>query len=164
MFYPNCSEIEISRDEPTCISIVSHTNLANEIVTKNLLKPSAPKKDLKEKILKEKEFTRRYYTQEVVEFVTIWNYWRDFYYQARSVKPKTKTQLTCIENILQYVEDNEMNLKIYLGTIHRGYLYRKHNPDFCTAWTYGADFYDKFYDEVVDDIMKSKYERESMNG
>jgi len=163
MFFPHLAEIKLVRDEPTIIlskriELAKRRNavLAERIVVGDYLKSPKKNKDSTERIRKLIEFDQRF--DSTRSFMGIWNNWRYFYFERSPIMPKNKGQLTCIENILDLVKENDMDLNIFVGTVHCAHLKRRFMPGFSTALAYGTDCYEKMYGKVMSDLDRVEYE------
>ena len=108
MFYPHLSEITIARDEPNVdpkreLKLIQRRNslMAAKVVTNHLLKNPKASKVSRKKLSDKIEFDERLATTK--SFMETWNKWRDFYFDAKPMKVKNKSQLTCIEKIIEEI-------------------------------------------------------------
>jgi len=92
----------------------------------------------------------------------MWNYWRNFYCGATPIHPKTKGQLTCIENIIELAYENDLNLNILIGVTHKAFTKRRFNPNFTEVLARGIDYYESLYDQVIADTDRVEYEEEAL--
>lgn len=95
---------------------------------------------------------------ELSEFLEYWNSWRDFYFDAKPIAIKTKSQLTTCENIVKKIEEQNYNMTLFIACVHKGFQHRKFRPEFTAALHYGDEYYEKFYDAVLGDIQLKEYE------
>jgi len=125
-----------------------------KIISRDCIRTHNETRKTKKKIENLIEFDER--MKLVKDFMETWNYWRQFYLDLPATKPKTKGQLTCIENILDLVKEENVNLRMLIAATHKAYsLYkRKYNPTYATVLHSGLDFYDKYYDDILIDIDK----------
>jgi len=135
--------------------------MAERIVLKNSM--SKKKKVTKatiNKIKKLEEFDAR--LKALDDFLEVWNKWRELY-DLKAVKIKTAGQATSIEKSLAFVKEHDLDLNIFIGTIHRAYFYKRYNPSFAQGYAdYSLEFYDKFFDDVVGDIEEENYMDEAL--
>lgn len=169
MFFPHLASIEIGREEPSADfdvrrakEIIRRRNseLAEKIVLKDLLKAPKASKKTDEKLRKMIEFDKR--LDSTKRFMEKWNYWRYFYFNLAPIYPKNSVHLTCIENIIDISRENNIDLNLLIATVHRAFLTRKFKPSFQIVIAHGLEFYETFYDDVVCDVEKKEYERESI--
>jgi len=157
MFYPHLAEIKITRDEPNSVGVVkSVSNFATDIVTRDLLKNPKKKSDYKKKLARLLEYDQRYATAK--KFMEQWNEWRDFYLDVGPIKPKTRGQLTSIENIIEMAKENDLNLNLLIATTHRAYKRRKFRPGFSAVIADGIDNYELHHDKVIADVERAERE------
>lgn len=159
---PHLVFISIERDEPGNEFIIERaeqkvkdkfSRIAARIVEKDLLNRPLTKgraKKLKEKIEKEIETEER--MKSVKGFMSLWNHWRDFYYNLPPMRVKTRGQLTSIENAIEFCNDEEFELSLMIACLHKAYMKRTMRPSYSNIVSYGADLYDRFYDSVMADI------------
>jgi hypothetical protein len=136
--------------------------LAEKIVfnhaIKNPVKTQKEKKEIEQKIIKINEFYDKRENKQIVDFLTKWNWWRDYYFQLPAVTVKAKSQITMIEHILEFVETNKMNQNILIGCVHRAFKYRKLKPNFNIILFQGLEIYEAYYDDIVADMEREEYE------
>ena len=165
MFFPHLSSIQCSRDEP--INKISdkrilelrrkYAELATKIVYEDWLKePQKKPQKLKELI----EFDQRIRTTE--SFMNVWNFWRNFYFDLTPITPKNKSQLTCIENIIDMTKKEKLDLNMLIATVHKAHSFSKFMPSFQKVLFKGIEYYEQFYDVVVEDVNRQHYEEESL--
>ncbi len=137
--------------------------LAEQIVLKNVLE-NKTKSNNKEKALK--KLRAKIETDERLKtikgFMESWNYWRDFYFQLGPIEPKNSQSVSMIENAIQFCMENEYDLHMMIGCIHRASLKRLNRPPFSNIQAYGAEYYEKFYNHVIEDLDKADYQTTSM--
>ena len=135
------------------------TDFAERIVLGSLLKEQ---KSENKKLAVQKRLTEAYETEErmksIREFMNRWNHWREFYFSLGPIAPKTKSQLTMIENSIAFSNEKGMDLNMVIACIHKAYKGRKFRPSFNAVELYGEEFYEKFYEDVLADIDNQDYE------
>jgi len=168
MFYPHLAEIDIERDEPAIdpkreARIVSHRNaiLAEQIVTKDLIRKRKKTSKVSEKVRALLEFDERF--KSARHFMELWNFWREFYFDVGPIHPKNKSQLTCIEKIIEMAGDKKMNLSVLIGATHKAYVWRKVRPGFSETLSKGADHYENYSDQVSADLDRREYEEGALS-
>jgi len=162
-FFPHLAEIGIERDEPDVdadaeAKIIRRKNslLAEQIVARDMIKNRKKNPKASERIRARLEFDER--LQSAKKFVDLWNYWRMFYLDAGPIYPKSKGQLTCIENIIEMAEKNGLSLSMLIATTHKAFCWRRFNPGFTDVLSRGLEYYDTLIDDVAADIDRSDYE------
>lgn len=114
------------------------------------------RKKAEEKIRQLIEFDER--MRNVKEFMNEWNRWRKFYFDLPPTMPKNKAHMTIIENSLTFATENNLNLPILLGTIHKAYQKRKFMPAYTEICAHGLAHYARYSDDVVADLDRAEYE------
>lgn len=140
------------------------SRLAEEIVAKNLIKtPTEEKRVLRGEagLRKQAEFQER--LKSVKDFMKHWNFWRRFYFDLPPIEPKTSGQLTTIEKCIDFAKDNDMNLSVLIGVVHKGFEYRRFKPNYNSILLYGEELYEKFHSRVTADIDQKEYEKRALN-
>ena len=165
MFSPHLSQIEIYRREPRLLNFrmledcIMRRSIkeVEKIISKDSIKTHGDTKKTQKKIKNLIEIDERLRT--VKRFMRVWNYWREFYFNLPEINPKTKGQLTCIENILELSKKERLNLNMLIAT-HKAYAIRRSSymPTYSTVLAQWEDFYEKFYDSVLVDIDREDYE------
>ena len=77
--------------------------------------------------------------------------------------PKTRGQLTQIENALEFIAKEGFELSVMIAVIHKAYEKRRFKPNFSAIVSYGADLYDVLYEKVMSDVDRADYERRSQD-
>lgn len=94
----------------------------------------------------------------VKDFMVQWNYWREFYFDLGPIQPKTKAQLTVIEDAIEFANKNDLKLPILIGAVHKAYLKRNFRPSYNVIVAYGLEYYDRYYDDIISDLDRKEYE------
>lgn len=97
----------------------------------------------------------------IQSFLVLWNEWREHYFDLGPVSPKNRGQLTAIENAIEFCNENNMNLSVLIGCVHRAYLKRTFRPNYTAVVLYGAELYDRFASKVEADMAKENQEEAS---
>jgi len=172
MFAAHLSEISIDRKDPGQLFDADKASrqlarkfadLAAKIVqSSSLAAPPTPKarRSSEKKIRTLIETEERF--KSVQGFMKDWNKWRAFYFDLGEVQPKSRGQLTSIENAVEFCTTGEYNLTMMIACIHKAYTRRTMRPAFNAIVAYGADLYEKFYDEVLADLDRADYEERAM--
>lgn len=168
MFTPHLSSILIIRREPPKdfntekadrrLSQYFRSTVI-QILAKDLLN-AAPDKTRKKKAQKriEDSIETEGRKKSVKSFLKEWNYWREFYLKVGPLTIKTKSQLTQIENAIEFCNKNDYKMLMMIACVHRAYVGYKFNPNFSAITRRGEDLYDKNYELVVADIDRDDYE------
>jgi len=91
-------------------------------------------------------------------FVSEWNKWREFYLDLDpSWEPKNSSQLTCIENILEIVKENDIDLGLFIACSFKALLWRGISPSLQQVQSKGLETYYGFREEVNCDIDEATY-------
>jgi hypothetical protein len=138
------------------------SRIAETVVQKSLLKAatSTTRKNAENKIRDMIETEER--LRSVKAFLELWNKWRYFYFGLEAITPRTKGQLTMIESAIEFCSTHDFNLNMMIACVHKAYEKRNLKPNFNAISTYGEEFYDKFYDQVMNDIDEVDYRARSM--
>ena len=97
----------------------------------------------------------------VKDFMVQWNYWREFYLDLGPIQPKTKAQLTVIEDAIEFANKNDLKLPILIGAVHKAYLKRNFRPSYNVIVAYGLKWYEQFYEDILSDLDRAEYEEKS---
>lgn len=162
MFASHTAQITVVRKEPSqefdpdTASVVlarRFTELAERIVVGSLLKE--PKEDNRKKRA-QKKLADLYEKDErmrgVRDFMNDWNHWRDFYFNLAPMMPKTRGQLTIIENCIEYAKERNMSINMLIACVHKAYEKRKLKPNYNEILINGEDHYERYWDDVMADI------------
>jgi len=163
MFAPHTAKIDIRRDDPTGIDLKKaaekvrkrNAEFAKHIVIKNLLKkkPTAKSRD---RIMAEWETDER--LKYLRPFLEYWNDWGRYYLGDHySWSPKNRSQIGCIESILDKVKEREADLYIFIGCAFKAYENRKASVPVSYVLAYGMEWYDRYYDAVYTDRAHDDY-------
>ena len=134
-----------------------------DIVMRDLLTtPKDPKavKKAKKKIIDMVETEER--KKSVSSFLREWNWWRDFYHKLPPVEIKTKSQLTMIENIIEFCNSNDYKINMMIACVQRAYVKYKFKPGFDVILKRGEELYDYHYDLVEADVDREDYEERAI--
>jgi len=139
------------------------SRLAEKIVYKDCLKNPQMDRRAKaeQRIVELVEFDERMKT--VKNFCTEWNKWREFYFDLSPILPKNKNQLTMIETAIAFTHENNLKLPMMIACVHRAFQKRNYRPNYNEIMTHGLDYYERYYDDVIADISRAEYERDSLN-
>lgn len=139
------------------------SSLASKIVLEDALQNKTKSVNKEKRI---KDLNRKIQTEERLKtikgFLSSWNFWRDFYFQLGPIEAKNSQSISMIENAIQFCIDNEYDLHMMIGCVHRASLKRLHKPPFSNVQAYGAEYYEKFYDHVLNDLDQADYQTTSM--
>ena len=163
MFSTHTANIKIDRNDPSgLIDVKKETDkvlrlfarMAESIVVKNLL--AAPKDPrevarAKAKMAKQAEFDER--LKMAKSFISIWNKWREFYFDLSPYTPKQTSQLTAIESAIKFCNENEMDINMMIGCLHCAFKKRRIKPSFFNLYDEKAmEIYDNYYNAVIADL------------
>lgn len=171
MFSIHLAEVCIPRKEPrqdfdaqrASVEVARRfSRIAERVVQKALLKSatSTSRKSAEDKIRDMIESEERLRT--VKSFLELWNKWRYFYFGLEPLNPKNKGQLSMIEGAIEFCELRDLNLNMMIACVHKAHEKRKLRPNFNAITSYGEEFYDRFYDSVLNDIDEVEYRERSM--
>jgi len=167
MFRAHTSKIDVQRCEPViddlnaAIQKVLERNsaLTKKIVLNGLIKSPKSKSKVQQKILSLFETDER--RKRLTAVIVTWNEWRQFYSDEPIPEwtPKTKGQLTCLENIVEMAQQNELNLNIFIACCFKAYEKRYVRLSLQIALSQGLEFYDKWHNQVMYDYERLTYDR-----
>ncbi len=163
MFVSHLAVVDIKRIEPSNLDldgIVNKVLLERESLAERIIISSwvngdnrKAKKVISKKISEIDSLIER--KQFVSQFMEIWNYWRMFYFDLNPIRPKTKSQLTQIENAVNLVKEKDLQLNLVIACTHKAFVWRKVNPAFHNLINAGLEKYDQYIDDVMVDIDRS---------
>jgi hypothetical protein len=134
--------------------------LTHEIVLREAVKKQDPVRANRAQLKVQKMFEFGERSKLYKEFMKAWNHWRKFYFDMADIEPKTPSQLTMIENCIDYAKTRNMDLNILIACVHRAYQKRKFRPGFGEILIRGEEHY-QLYDEVMSDLEKAEHEEGS---
>jgi hypothetical protein len=154
MFFPHTSEVEIRRVDTEIITkeVMMHVQrrnheIARRVVLKDLLRK--PKSNTRAIAVNERD-VRMIAAQP---FIAEWNAQQKKYSDRyRDWKPKNKTQLSCIEKILNMCEENDLQLNILLASCFIAYAKRRYPLTPQIVISYGPEYYAAHSDQVFADM------------
>lgn len=128
------------------------------MITEALLKskPKSPAKSRK-KIAKEWEREKR--LEAIQPFVEEFNRFREFYVGITNEwTPKTDAQITCIENVMQLCEEEDIDLGLLVGSSFKALEWKPATPSIQQIQSSGLDKYYQYNEEVLLDIDNQRLE------
>lgn len=165
MHFSHLADATLKRQEPHNFDLDKarrKTQLRNERIAEHVVRKMAldggfkiSEKQVQKEIKKKTEIEIR--STAVIQFMDMWNHWRQFYFDLPPIRPKTKAQLTSIENAIQIVDENEINLTIFIACTHKAFVWRKVNPGFHDLIGRGLDYFEQHMDSVLTDIDHAAY-------
>lgn len=167
MFTSHLSEISITRNEPNQDFDAEEASrkvgrrfarLAEKIILNSWIKEPKPEKRAQAhaRIRQLIEFDER--MRSVKGFLAEWNRWRKLYFDLPAQEPKTKGQLTVIEDAVAFANEKELKLPILLGAVHKAFQKRKYRPNYHEVMLHGLEYYARYYDDVIADLDRMEYE------
>jgi hypothetical protein len=99
--------------------------------------------------------------KSIVGFMEEWNKWRDFYFDLPPMEPKTKGQLTAIENAIQFADQHQFRISLLIACVMRAYKGSSFRPNFHAIVRRGEELYEMNYDLVLADVDRDDYEQTS---
>ena len=162
MFVAHKAQINIYRDEPEEIDLAgakARVAKRNEKITAKALfdhfRSKKPTRAAAVRLTKAHEFETR--TESIGPFLEIWNEFRNLNGKESEWRPKTAGQVTMIENIIDMVENEGLDLRIFIGCAFKHISWSGRTPAFTQMLSRGLDFYDAHYDEVSVDLDIDEY-------
>lgn len=95
-------------------------------------------------------------------FMILWNKWRAFYFGLPDIQPKTRGQLTSIENAIEFCNENELSITMMIACVHKAFEKRRLRPSYSVIVSQGEEIYNVFYDLVIADIDRNDYVERAM--
>jgi hypothetical protein len=164
MFLPLMGCAIVDREEPSvklseAASFVKKRN--SKIAMKVVLKDKLGKKT-KARATKKMRYANELHArmQAIKPFIESWQRWSDFYEDAAYTwTPKTGSHVSCIENILKECEEKELDFDVVIACGFKAYDGKTKRISINVLRSYYEDFYNQYYEEVMNDIDKeeSKY-------
>lgn len=172
MFFPHFATINLERKEPKRLKsdrvakIESAIRKRNEEVAIRIVNQASMNGDNKQSPVKlaKKIKTKRKFLQgqeELQDFMEIWNRWRYFYFALSPIVPRTSSQITQIKNAIAFADVQNIKMNMMVACLHKEFVWRKFNPNFYHLERDGLDFYQKHYDEVLQDVEQDSYRQRS---
>lgn len=115
------------------------------------------KKKLKAQVEKEERI------KNIEFFMNNWNKWRLYFYDLGEIQPKTKSQVTQIENIINWAEENRIDIDMLCAVVHRAHIKKSFRPSFSTVIAYGQEWLEKFQEEIESKVLEELAESEREN-
>ena len=162
--------IKVKRKEPEIKDISEAYDLAllrnrlitEKVITKSLLK-SRPKSKAAsvKKIAKAWELEKR--MESIAPFIDAFNYWRKYYVEIFDEWiPKNSGQITCIENIIEFCREKDVDLNLYVGCQFKALEWKKATPSVQTIQSNGREKYNQYIDDVLSDIDQDAHYSEDL--
>lgn len=169
MFMPSTAVIKVKRREPAikkiaeAIELVELRNrlITEKVITKSLLKSKPKSKVAGKKIAKAWELEKR--MDSISPFLSAFNHWRRYYVEIFDEwTPKTSGQVTCIENIIEFCKEKDVDLSLYIGCQFKALEWKKATPSVQTIQSNGREKYNQFIDDVLSDIDQDAHYSEDL--
>ena len=122
------------------------------MITKDLLK-AKPKSSAKSAKKIAKEWEREKRLESIGPFLEEFNRFREFYVGIENEwSPKNDGQISCIENIIEWCDQNEVDLGLFIACQFKALAWKPATPSVQVMQSNGAEKYEQYVDSVLSDI------------